>query len=171
MIIKNILSVVKLLTLILFIAVILLTFWISVLKASFYIPIQAMYYVCEKPYISAYKTNRNEVLNTLQKKDYCVDIAIPFINHMNVRESNIKYQYLILDSANLIQIKIGSKHTFFKDPIKRDYKVIQKDIGYFYLDYSQNWENPSKSKSLKTTTVKPKIKLNDKNLKEVLFSD
>lgn len=171
MIIKKVLNTLKMLTFIVFIAFILLIFWISVLKASFYIPIQAMYYVCEKPYISAYKTDRNEVLNTLEKKDYCVDIAIPFINHMNVRKSNTKYQYLILDNENLIQIKIGSKHTFFKDPIEMDYKVIQNNIGYFYLDYSQNWEKTSKSNSLKITTVKPKLKINDKNLKEVLFSD
>ena len=71
------------------ISLIILVFWISVLKRAYYIPVNAMYYQCDQPYISAYQTTDGNVLTTLNKKDYCIDLAIPFANNPDQKKYDL----------------------------------------------------------------------------------
>lgn len=168
MFLKNIFHILKNLFFASFIIILLLVFWVNVLKSSFYLPISANYYQCANPYISAYISQDDIIMTTQEKNDYCVDLSIDFKNFKRIRSSQDQYNYLLLDFEKLIAVQSGSKHTFFSDPIKdRKYIIQQKNIGIFYLDFLENYNSKSKTVS----KVQPKIRLDEPNLKAVLFKD
>ncbi|WP_436899557.1 hypothetical protein [Acinetobacter gyllenbergii] len=161
----------KTISLAIFILLIFLVFWISVLKNAFYIPVSAMFYQCKNPYISAYATSDSNVLTTLNKKDYCVDLAITFKNSLHKRDSGKNYQFILLDFDKLHKVRLGSKHSFFKDPSPRNYLVVQKNAGVFYMDFLENFEFDSKRSTQQIQYIQPKLRLYDSNLNTILFED
>ena len=151
------------------IGLIILVFWISVLKRAYYIPVNAMYYQCDQPYISAYQTTDGNVLTTLNKKDYCIDLSIPFANNLHKRQQSTDFKYLLLDFDKLQKVRSGTTHTFFKNPDQTKYDLIQKNAGVFYLNFLDNIDFTKSNPSDQVLYVQPKLSLYDTNLSTVLF--
>ncbi|WP_173912925.1 hypothetical protein [Acinetobacter sp. Marseille-Q1618] len=167
MIAKKIFLLIKILLTALLVLTILFGFWMTVLQESYYLPVSARYYKCDKPYINAQLIN-GEVQTTLDRK-YCVDLSIPFFNVKGLRNTGDK-KYLLLDNQKLDRIDMNAKHTFFKDPDNKKYEIIQRNVGLFYVSYeSDKNQTVKKNKAIKNAL--PKLSLSDASLNEVLFKD
>ncbi|WP_455802726.1 hypothetical protein [Acinetobacter baumannii] len=157
-------KILKIICLIIFITLVVLTFWICAIRDIFFIPVHAGFYKCDRPYIGVV-TNNNEVNTTLTSKDYCVDLYIDYKNlRGNSKISPQKNEKLILDFSNLYTVSLAKKHSFFTSSSK-SYDHELKNVGLFYLSYQQNWSSTQSDPK----TVQPQLIINDFKLKTALF--
>ena len=150
--------------LIIFIMLVLMVFWVTIIRDMFFIPVHAGFYKCERPYIGIELINKKP-FTTLTNKTYCVELYIDYknISGLNTNPPNAN-ERLILNYSNLYTVSTAKKHSFFSKS-SQPYEYTIDDVGYFFLSYQQNWVK----KDPKVETVQPQLIIKDINLKSILF--